>query len=94
MAYKIGKITTHDGVDKVDKDSLNRLDRVEEVEICESNLFDCEYMLFKPNNDSARPSYEGFTTSGILRIVNGDNMKVIITENSIYVLYEVEENVA
>lgn len=63
MLYKIGKITTHDGVDKVD-------------------------------NDPARSSYEGFTTSGILRIVNGDNMKVIVTENSVYVLYEVEENVA
>lgn len=92
MAYRIGKIATHDGVDKVDKDSLNRLGRVGQVEICESNLFDCEYMLFKPNNDPVRPSYEGFTTSGILRIVNGDNMKVIITENSVYVLYEVQEN--
>nr|DAU29435.1 MAG TPA: hypothetical protein [Caudoviricetes sp.] len=90
MAYKIGKITTHDGMDKVDKDSLNRLGRVGEVEVCESNLFD--YMLFRPNNDPVRPSYEGFTTSGILRIVNGDNMKVIITENSVYVLYEVQEN--
>lgn len=90
--YRIGKITTHDGMDKVDKDSLNRLGRIGEVEICKSNLFDCEYMLFRPNNDLVRLSYEGFTTSGILRIVNGDNMKVIVTENSVYVLYEVKEN--
>lgn len=92
--YRIGKITTHDGADKVDKDSLNRLGRIGEVEICESNLFDCEYMLFRPQNDPTRPPYTGFTTSGILGIVSGDSMQVIVTENSVYVLYEVEENVA
>lgn len=92
--YKIGKITTHDGTDKADVASQNRLGRIGTIEICESGIHDCEYMLFLAEYDPDRSSYSGFTTSRILGKAEGENMMVIVTENTVYVLYEVKEDVA
>ncbi len=92
--YRIGKITTHDGVDKVDIASKNRLGRIGTVEICRSGIHDCEYMLFLAEHDPNRSSYSGFTTSRILGKAEGENMMVVVTENTVYVLYEVDENAA
>lgn len=92
--YRIGKITTHDGADKVDPASKNRLGRIGTVEICGSKLFDCEYMLFWANRELGKPAYSGFTTSRIIGKTEGENMMVIVTENTVYVLYEVNEDVA